>query len=130
MKKKIDPVVDEAIETLNMKDGPSRRRAEQSGPLEQPTATGPVLHVQGLNRFVDYWVDLFPHLRTSMEFSLGRDTLPSQARSVRGESRRLRRERDNARTLLFRRLLRRVAQRDRAVAKMRPAFSATRANRR
>jgi hypothetical protein len=36
-----------------------------------------------------------------MEFSLGRDTLPSQARSVRGESRRLRRERDNARTLLF-----------------------------
>jgi hypothetical protein len=31
-----------------------------------------------------------------MEFSLGRDTLPSQARSVRGESRRLRRERDIA----------------------------------
>jgi hypothetical protein len=31
-----------------------------------------------------------------MEFSLGRDTLTSQARSVRGESRRLRRERDNA----------------------------------
>src|SRR6201985_2015730 len=26
MKKKIDPVVDEAIETLNMKDGPARRR--------------------------------------------------------------------------------------------------------
>ena len=25
MRKKIDPVVDEAIETLNMKDGPSRR---------------------------------------------------------------------------------------------------------
>ena len=61
-----------------------------------------------------------------MEFSLGRDTLPSQARSVRGESRRLRRERDNARTLLFRlsrRLLRRIAQRDRAVVIMRPAFS-------
>ena len=34
-----------------------------------------------------------------MEFSLGRDTLPSQARSVRGESRRLRRERDNAKKL-------------------------------
>ena len=67
-----------------------------------------------------------------MEFSLGRDTLPSQARSVRGESRRLRRERDNTKTLLFRCLLsafrcllRRIAQRDRAVAKMRPAFSAT-----
>ncbi len=37
-----------------------------------------------------------------MEFSLDGDTLPSQARSVRGESRRLRRERDNAKTLLFR----------------------------
>jgi hypothetical protein len=60
-----------------------------------------------------------------MEFSLGRDTLPSQARSVRGESRRLRRERDNAKKLLSRCLVRRVAQRDRAVAKMRPAFSAT-----
>ena len=58
-----------------------------------------------------------------MEFSLGRDTLPSQARSVRGESRRLRRERDNARTLLFRRLLRRVAQRDRTIVTMRPVFS-------
>jgi len=34
-----------------------------------------------------------------MEFSLDGDTLPSQARSVRGESRRLRRERDNAKTL-------------------------------
>jgi hypothetical protein len=60
-----------------------------------------------------------------MEFSLGRDTLPSQARSVRGESRRLRRERDNAKKLLSRCLVRRVAQRDRAVAIMRPAFSAT-----
>ena len=58
-----------------------------------------------------------------MEFSLGRDTLPSQARSVRGESRLLRRERDNAKTLLFRHRLRRIAQRDRAVAMMRPAFS-------
>ena len=60
-----------------------------------------------------------------MEFSLGRDTLPSQARSVRGESRRLRRERDNAKKLLSRCLVRRVAQRDRAVVRMRPAFSAT-----
>ena len=60
-----------------------------------------------------------------MEFSLGRDTLPSQARSVRGESRRLRRERDNAKTLLFRYLLRRFAQRDCTVAIMRPVFSAT-----
>ena len=56
---------------------------------------------------------------------LGRDTLPSQARSVRGESRRLRRERDNAKTLLFRCLFRRLAQRDRTVAIMRPVFSAT-----
>src|SRR6185437_13811664 len=79
-----------------------RRRAEQAGPLEQPTARRPVLHVQGLNRFVDYRVDLLPHLRTSMEFSLGRDTLPSKARSVRGESRRLRRERDNAKKTLIR----------------------------
>jgi hypothetical protein len=60
-----------------------------------------------------------------MEFSLGRDTLPSQARSVRGESRRLRRERDNAMKLFFRCPLRRIAQRDRAVAIMRPVFSAT-----
>ena len=59
-----------------------------------------------------------------MEFSLGRDPLPSQARSMRGESRRLRRERDNAKTHLFRCLLRRIAQRDRAVAIMRPVFSA------
>ena len=60
-----------------------------------------------------------------MEFSLGRDTLPSQARSVRGESRRLRRERDNAKKLLSRCLVRRVAQRDRAVAIMRPVFNTT-----
>jgi hypothetical protein len=60
-----------------------------------------------------------------MDFSLGRDTLPSQARSVRGESRRLRRERDNAKKLLSRCLVRRVAQRDRAVAILRPVFSAT-----
>jgi hypothetical protein len=61
-----------------------------------------------------------------MDFSLGRDTLPSQARSVRGESRRLRRERDNAKKLLSRCLVRRIAQRDCAVAIMRPAFSANR----
>ena len=60
-----------------------------------------------------------------MEFSLGRETLPSQARSVRGESRRLRRERDNAKKLLYRCLGRRIAQRDRAVAIMRPVFNAT-----
>ena len=60
-----------------------------------------------------------------MEFSLGRDTLPSQARSVRGESRRLRRERDDTKTLLSRCPLWRIAQRNRAVSKMRPAFSAT-----
>jgi hypothetical protein len=59
-----------------------------------------------------------------MEFSLGRDALPSQARSVRGESRRLRRERDNAKKLLSGCTLWRVAQRDRAVAIMRPVFSA------
>ena len=59
-----------------------------------------------------------------MEFSLGRDALPSQARSVRGESRRLRRERDNAKKLLSGCMLWRVAQRDRAVAIMRPVFSA------
>ena len=60
-----------------------------------------------------------------MEFSLGRDALPSQARSVRGESRRLRRERDNAKKLLSLCLVRRVAQRDRAVAIMRPTSNAT-----
>ena len=59
-----------------------------------------------------------------MEFSLGRDTLPSQARSVRGESRRLRRERDNAKKLFPDVLLWRIAQRDCAVAIMRPVFGA------
>ena len=59
-----------------------------------------------------------------MEFSLGRETLPSQARSVRGESRRLRRERDTRRNLLYRCLGRRIAQRDRALVIMRPGFSA------
>src|SRR5207245_7665564 len=104
--------------------GGSRGGAEQPGPLEQLTARGPVLHVQGLNRFVDYRVDLFLHLRTSMEFSLGRDTLPSQARSVRGESRRLRRERDNAKKLLSGCLLQRIAERDCTEPIMRPIFSA------
>jgi len=60
-----------------------------------------------------------------MEFSLGWDTLPSRARSMRGESRRLRRKRDNARTLFIRRPHRRIARRDRAVAIMRPVCSAT-----
>jgi len=59
-----------------------------------------------------------------MEFSLGRDTLPSQARSVRGESRRLRRERDNAKKLLSGCTFWRIAQRDCAVAILRPVFSA------
>jgi hypothetical protein len=59
-----------------------------------------------------------------MEFSLGRDTLPSQARSVRGESRRLRRERDNAKKLLPGCAFWRIAQRDCCVAITRPAFSA------
>src|SRR6266568_2183650 len=60
-----------------------------------------------------------------MEFSLGRDALPSQARSMRGESRRLRRERDNAKDTLIPMSLRRIALRDRAVVIMRPVFSAT-----
>ena len=38
MKKKIDPVVDEAIETLNMKDGPSRRRLLEGAGLFSATA--------------------------------------------------------------------------------------------
>jgi hypothetical protein len=59
-----------------------------------------------------------------MEFSLGRDALPSQARSVRGESRRLRRERDNAKKLLSGCTFWRIAQRDCAVAILRPVFSA------
>ena len=55
-----------------------------------------------------------------MEFSLDGDTLPSQARSVRGESRRLRRERDNAKDTFSRYLLRQFARRNRMVIKMRP----------
>lgn len=43
---------------------------------------------------------------------------------MRGESRRLRRERDNAKKLLSGCTLWRIAQRDRAVAIMRPVFSA------
>jgi simple sugar transport system substrate-binding protein len=38
MRKKIDPVVDEAIETLNMKDGPSRRRLLEGAGLFSATA--------------------------------------------------------------------------------------------
>ena len=65
-----------------------------------------------------------------MEFSLGRDTLPSQARSVRGESRRLRRERDNAKTLLFPCVLRRLARRDQIVVELQQLFSGKQADRR
>jgi hypothetical protein len=38
MRKKIDPVVDEAIETLNMKDGPTRRRLLEGAGLFSATA--------------------------------------------------------------------------------------------
>jgi simple sugar transport system substrate-binding protein len=38
MKKKVDPVVDEAIETLNMKDGPTRRRLLEGAGLFSATA--------------------------------------------------------------------------------------------
>jgi len=43
MKKKIDPVVDEAIETLNMKDGPSRRRLLEGAGLFSATAAASAL---------------------------------------------------------------------------------------
>src|SRR5580658_1811677 len=43
MRKKIDPVVDEAIETLNMKDGPSRRRLLEGAGLFSATAAAPAL---------------------------------------------------------------------------------------
>ena len=43
MKKKIDPVVDEAIETLNMKDGPSRRRLIEGAGLFSATAAASAL---------------------------------------------------------------------------------------
>jgi len=43
MKKRIDPVVDEAIETLNMKDGPSRRRLLEGAGLFSATAAASAL---------------------------------------------------------------------------------------
>ena len=41
--RKIDPKVDEAIETLNMKDGPSRRRLLQGTGLISATAAASAL---------------------------------------------------------------------------------------
>jgi simple sugar transport system substrate-binding protein len=43
MKKKVDPVVDEAVETLNMKDGPSRRRLLEGAGLFSATAAASAL---------------------------------------------------------------------------------------
>jgi simple sugar transport system substrate-binding protein len=43
MKKKVDPVVDEAIETLNMKEGPSRRRLIEGAGLFSATAAASAL---------------------------------------------------------------------------------------
>jgi simple sugar transport system substrate-binding protein len=43
MRKKIDPAVDEAIETLNMKDGPSRRRLLEGAGLFSATAAASAL---------------------------------------------------------------------------------------
>jgi simple sugar transport system substrate-binding protein len=43
MRKKIDPVVDEAIETLNMKDGPARRRLLEGAGLFSATAAASAL---------------------------------------------------------------------------------------
>ena len=43
MKKKVDPVVDEAIETLNMQDGPSRRRLLEGAGLFSATAAASAL---------------------------------------------------------------------------------------
>src|ERR671936_3164799 len=43
MKKKIDPVVDEAIERLDMKDGPSRRRLLEGAGLFSATAAASAL---------------------------------------------------------------------------------------
>jgi simple sugar transport system substrate-binding protein len=43
MRKKIDPVVDECIETLNMKDGPSRRRLLEGAGLFSATAAASAL---------------------------------------------------------------------------------------
>jgi simple sugar transport system substrate-binding protein len=43
MKKKVDPVVDECIETLNMKDGPSRRKLIEGAGLFSATAAASAL---------------------------------------------------------------------------------------
>src|SRR5580704_9257825 len=43
MRKKIDPVVDEAIERLNMKDGPSRRKLLEGAGLFSATAAASAL---------------------------------------------------------------------------------------
>src|ERR1700689_4046562 len=43
MRKKINPVVDEVIETLNMKDGPSRRRLLEGAGLFSATAAASAL---------------------------------------------------------------------------------------
>jgi len=43
MKKKVDPVVDEAIETLNMKEGPTRRRLIEGAGLFSATAAASAL---------------------------------------------------------------------------------------
>jgi simple sugar transport system substrate-binding protein len=43
MKKKVDPVVDECIETLNMKDGPSRRKLIEGAGLVSATAAASAL---------------------------------------------------------------------------------------
>jgi len=43
MKKKVDPVVDEAIETLNMQDGPTRRRLLEGAGLFSATAAASAL---------------------------------------------------------------------------------------
>src|SRR5512142_718584 len=43
MRKKIDPVVDEAIETLNMKDGPTRRKLLEGAGLFSATAAASAL---------------------------------------------------------------------------------------
>src|SRR5215470_13031684 len=43
MRKKIDPVVDEAIERLDMKDGPSRRRLLEGAGLFSATAAASAL---------------------------------------------------------------------------------------
>ena len=43
MKDEVDPVVDEAIETLNMKDGPARRKLLKGAGLFSATAAASAL---------------------------------------------------------------------------------------